>query len=89
MSAYTYIHSDLMPTRTVSITEDAYEVLASKKGPSESFSDVILKISGKASLIDIAGILTKKEGNALRKSIAERRKAMREGMERRAKRLVR
>ena len=76
-----------MSTKTISITEDAYERLACKKSGSDSFSDVIMKLTGKASLMDIAGILTKEESKAMRKHIEERRKSMRSQMEKTSKRL--
>ncbi len=41
---YTYIHRSIMPTRTISISEEAYEKLKSlKTSEKDSFSDVILK----------------------------------------------
>ena len=47
-----------MATKTLTITEDAYGRLAALKEEDESFSDVITKITGKVSLLSIAGILT-------------------------------
>ena len=75
-----------MATKTISITEDAYERLATRKQPTESFSDVIVKITGKGSLIELAGVLTKKETNELRANIAARRTAMRARLKRIAER---
>lgn len=44
MIKYTYIHSVIMATKTISITEDAYERLrALKKDERTSFSEVIVK----------------------------------------------
>lgn len=39
-STYTYVH---MSTKTITITEDAYNRLKSRKGENESFSQVIVK----------------------------------------------
>lgn len=58
-----------MATKTISIKEDAYEMLKSWKAENESFSDVIIKIGRKNMLTDFAGILSKDEGNYLIESI--------------------
>jgi predicted CopG family antitoxin len=47
-----------MATKTISITEDAYERLARQKNALESFSDVILRITKRAKLSDFAGVLS-------------------------------
>ena len=67
-----------MPTRTISITEDAYERLKVRKEKNESFSDVINKITGKRSIMELAGILSKEHAEKLEKHIRERRKSSRE-----------
>ena len=67
-----------MPTRTISITEEAYERLKVRKEKNESFSDVIYKITGKQSIMELAGILSKEQAEKLEKHIKERRKASRE-----------
>ena len=71
-----------MPTRTISITEEAYERLKVRKENNESFSDVINKITGKRSIMDLAGILSKEQAEKLEKHIRERRKASRERVDR-------
>lgn len=62
-----------MATKTISITEDAYERLKVRKGAHESFSDVINKVTGKRSLMELAGILSKEEGEELMKYVKEGR----------------
>ncbi len=71
-----------MATKTLTITEDAYERLATLKGENESFSEVIVKHFPKHSLLEIAGILSHAEAEKLRKSITEGRRRSRERRER-------
>ncbi|MBI2542291.1 antitoxin VapB family protein [Candidatus Woesearchaeota archaeon] len=67
-----------MATKTISITEEAYERLKIQKEPKESFTDVINRIAGKRSIMEFAGILSEEEGEKLTQYIKERRKASRE-----------
>lgn len=67
-----------MPTRTISITEEAYERLKVRKEKNESFTDVINRITGRRSIMEFAGILSEEEGEKLETYIKERRKASRE-----------
>jgi predicted CopG family antitoxin len=69
---YTY-----MATKTLSITEEAYQRLKAWKGPHESFSDVILRLTGRRPLSDYAGILSPSSARALREAIAEARRGRR------------
>lgn len=62
-----------MPTRTISITEEAYERLKVQKEKNESFTDVINRMTGKKSIMELAGILSKEEGEKLEKVIKEGR----------------
>ena len=71
-----------MATKTLTITEDAYERLAAFKDETESFSDVIAKITDKVSLLSIAGILTEKEADGLEKNIKLIRKKSRNRLKR-------
>ena len=63
-----------MATKTLTITEEAYGRLQALKEGSESFSEVINKVTGKRSLMELAGILSKEEGKKLMNHIKEGRK---------------
>ncbi|MBD3203601.1 hypothetical protein GF327_04860 [Candidatus Woesearchaeota archaeon] len=65
-----------MATKSITITEEAYERLASFKGPKDSFSDVINKLTRKYSLFDIVGILSEDEAEDLENAVKEIRKDM-------------
>ncbi len=77
-----------MATKTLSITEEAYNRLASLKRANESFSLVIQRITGKHKLSDIQGILSGKAGKKFEKSIMDGRKIQRELHEKRHKKLM-
>ena len=62
-------------TKNISISEEAYERFAALKGPNESFTEVVKRITGKRSILELAGVLTEKEGNEVRGEIMELRKA--------------
>lgn len=57
-----------MVTKTLTITEDAYNILSQKKGREESFSEEIMRLFGtkkRKSLKEYFGILSKKEGEEM------------------------
>ena len=62
-----------MPTRTISITEEAYERLRTQKAPKESFTDVINRITGKRSIMELAGILSKEDAEKMEEHIKKSR----------------
>ena len=73
---YTYIHvcvGDSLATKTISITEEAYERLAAAKDENESFSEVINKITRKGSLTEFAGVLSGKSAKSLEENIKKSR----------------
>ena len=71
-----------MATKTISITEEAYERLKMKKEKNESFTDVINKITGRRSLLELAGIFSEEDATKLEKHIKERRVASRQRLNR-------
>lgn len=77
-----------MATKTLTITEDAYERLHAMKEESESFSEVIRRLTCKVRLTDFAGILSDEETRKvkerirkMRESSAERMKQVRERLQ--------
>tara|TARA_Y100000310_G_C20439080_1_gene695164 strand:+ start:243 stop:476 length:234 start_codon:yes stop_codon:yes gene_type:complete len=76
-----------MATKTLTVTEEAYNRLASRKGEKDSFSDVILKEYPPSSLRSIAGILSHKETEELRGYVKETRNSLKKRMERIHKRM--
>ncbi len=77
-----------MATKNISITEEAYRRLATLRKKKESFSEIIMEITGKrAKLSDFHGILSRGGADALEKSIRESRKMHRILHEKRIRRL--
>lgn len=64
-----------MATKTITITEEAYKRLVQSKKGEESFSKVIVRVTGNAHLIrPLFGFLTHEEADHLEKRILENRK---------------
>jgi predicted CopG family antitoxin len=68
-------------SKSIRLTEEAYERLAAHKRDDETFSDVVLRLAGERSLLDIAGILDDDEAEALRDAVEERRERRHEEIE--------
>lgn len=60
-------------SKSIRLSEEAYERLAAHKREDETFSDVVLRLAGERSLLDLAGILSDEEADALRDAVEERR----------------
>ncbi len=78
-----------MATKTISITEEAYRRLASQRQrENESFSEVIVRVTGRHRLKELHGILSKEAGDELEKSISEGRALHRKMHKERTKKLL-
>jgi predicted CopG family antitoxin len=76
-----------MGTKNISISEEAYERLAALKRPNESFTEVVNRLTMKRSILELAGILSEKEGEEIRREIVELRKASSRRIEASARRV--
>ena len=77
-----------MSTKTITVTEDAYEALRALKDARESFSDTILRVAKRKPLSSFVGILSNKSGGELEKAIMEGRKIRNEAHKKRMKNLM-
>ena len=62
-----------MGTKTISITDDAYNIIKLKKNSGESFSEVIIRLSGKKKISSFYGALSKESADKLEKNINDMR----------------
>jgi predicted CopG family antitoxin len=60
-------------SKSIRLSEEAYERLAAHKRADETFSEVVLRLAGERSLLELAGILSDDEADALRDAVDERR----------------
>jgi predicted CopG family antitoxin len=60
-------------SKSIRLSEEAYERLAAHKGEDETFSDVVLRLAGERSLLELAGVLSDEEADELRAAVEERR----------------
>jgi len=63
-----------MGTKNIAISDEAYQMLKALKGPTESFTDVIERITRRSAVLDLAGILSKTEATGIEKRIKEIRR---------------
>ena len=60
-------------SKSIRLSEDAYERLEAHKGEDETFSDIVLRLAGERSLQELAGVLDDEAADAVRKAVEERR----------------
>ena len=76
-----------MPTKTITITEDAYEILKAMKEPKESFSETIRRIGKRKPLSAFFGILSKEAGDKLEENVRKFRKEAEESYKKRIEKI--
>ena len=74
-------------SKSIRLSEEAYERLAAHKREDETFSEVVLRLAGERSLLEIAGILSDEEADELREAVDERRGRRAEDLEETADRM--
>lgn len=74
-------------SKNVRLSDAAYSRLEAHKREGETFSDVVLRLAGERSLLDLAGILTDEQADALESAIEQRRERRRQALEARAEQL--
>ncbi|MEA3201713.1 MAG: hypothetical protein QOE90_3141 [Thermoplasmata archaeon] len=66
-----------MPSRTLNVTQEAYDLLSALKGPNESFTDVIKRLAGERSLLDVVGALDEAQAAKLEARVESARERAR------------
>ena len=74
-------------SKSIRLSEEAYERLDAHKREEETFSEVVLRLAGERSLLELAGILSDGEADALRDAVDERRDRRAEELEETADRM--
>lgn len=68
-------------SKSIRLSEDAYERLAAHKREEETFSDVVLRVAGERSLLELADILDDEDTDAMRTAVEERRERRSDDLE--------
>ncbi|WP_254861893.1 antitoxin VapB family protein [Halovivax gelatinilyticus] len=74
-------------SKSVRLSEEAYDRLAAHKREDETFSEVVLRLAGERSLLELAGILSDDEAAELEAAVEERRRRRSNELERISERL--
>ncbi|ARD85536.1 hypothetical protein FAD_1695 [Ferroplasma acidiphilum] len=70
-----------MPSKNISISDEAYNKLKKLKGKNESFTAVINRLFSTITLLELRGTISNEDANGMRNSIVESREARREKIE--------
>lgn len=68
-------------SKSIQLSKEAYERLAAHKREGETFSEVVLRLAGERSLLELTGILSDDEVEAVRRAVDERRRRHRDKLE--------
>jgi predicted CopG family antitoxin len=68
-------------SKSIRLSDEAYDRLAAHKHDDETFSETVLRLAGERSLLDLAGILSDEEAEAVRDAVEERRSRRHEELE--------
>ncbi len=68
-------------SKSIRLSEEAYDRLAARKREDETFSDVVLRLADERSLLELAGIPSDGEADEVRDAVAERRERRAEELE--------
>jgi predicted CopG family antitoxin len=74
-------------SKSIRLSEKAYDRLAAHKRDDETFSDVVLRLAGERSLLELAGVLSDEEADALRSAVDDRRERRAAELEKAANRM--
>ncbi len=70
-----------MSPTTITISEEAYRRLKSRKKESESFSDVIIRLTEKRPLSELTDVLSEEEAENLEERIKKNRRETRDSID--------
>lgn len=75
-------------TKTIGLSDDAYDRLSALKGPDESFSDVVRRLTGAPLLRELAGTMDEETAEHYRSTIRDARGRQDLGRRERVQRLL-
>ncbi|WP_254525208.1 antitoxin VapB family protein [Natrinema caseinilyticum] len=71
-------------SKSIRLSDEAYDRLAAHKRSDETFSETVLRLAGERSLLELAGILTDEQADELEAAIEDRRERRAEELDSRA-----